>query len=289
MSSNIKTQLTKKEELQDLLAQYKSILNDEVMEYLTELLELKTSVIKRMQLEQNKNKILGEIPLYKQIAIYNIYYRALNIAKEVGIEPVISDKESSNLSLSTKIGKDSVPLFLFHTSIKEKENENSFGIIDLYRVMFDADVRAQMLDEIRTKLQKLKNEKNPYPDLGTFGGLDTEWEFEHDEEIEGYKKVFNKLVVKKELSDGELRQIELTQHMQQLLIKDYGLTQDSFVNERAELLKHAKNEEEKYFLRCQFALEDYTSPYAIKSTEKEIVLVKKLPNIEIRNITKYII
>lgn len=270
MSSKIETKLLEKEELQVLLAQYKSILNNEVMEYLMELLELKTSFIKAMQLDIAKNESLRELSLYKQIAIYNIYHRALNIAKEMGIVPIISDKKSSNFSISTKIGEDCVPLFLFHTSKKEKRNGNDFGTIDLYRAMFDNDIKAQMLEEMRKRFQNLEEDYNY---IG----------------YQYYKDLIQKLEKEKELSDEELKQIELTQNIQQILIEDYGLTQDSFMDEFDEKLKKAKNESEKNFLHLQNKLENYSSPYAIKSAEKEIVLVKKFSNMEIRNITKYII
>lgn len=270
MTLNIKTQLAQKEELQVLLNQYKSNLSYEVVEYLTELLELKISVIKEMQFNIANNEFLEELSLYKQIAIYNIYYRALLIMKKVGIEPIIHDIKNLHVSLSTQIGEDCVPLFSFRTI---KEDVEKKGTIDLYRVVFDEDIRAQALSEIKLHLQNLREE---------YGSLEIGL-------LIYYEDLVKNLESNKELSNEELRKIELTQYMQQLLIEDYGLTQDSFVDETKELLKNAKNEEEKYFLRCKIALENYTSPYAIKSLEKEIVLVKKLPNMEIRNITKYII
>lgn len=267
-------QFIKKEELQTLLEQYKPILNHEVIEYLTELLELKTSVIKEMQLKLNQNKMLRELSLYKQIAIYNIYYRALYIAKKAEIEPIISEVVNlEELSLFTKIGEDCMPLFLFHVG---KEETKKKSIIDLYRTTFDVNVRNQVLSEMKAHLQNLWGEH---------------WNTEIEDYclFHYYNDLIKKLEMDKELSKRELRQMELTQQMQQLLIEDYGLTQDSFVDENADLLKQAKSEEEKHFLRCKFALENHTSPYAIKPAEKEIILVKKIPNMEIRNVTKYIL
>ncbi len=271
-------QMKQKEELNILLNQYKNILNNEIIEYLMDLLELKISVIKEMHQNSEKIEALKELPIFQQIAIYNICWDAIEIIKKSSVN-LMMYQTPLKISLLAKMEEENVPLFLYHTGGKDKESKNSFGSIDLYRVMYDEDVRIKMRDEIMVHLQTLRKELT----------FNDSIEIEDYRLLQYYQDRLNQLEENRELSKEELRKIDITMCIQQLLIENYGLTQCSFVDESIELLKKAKNADEEFFLRCKLALANATSPYQMKSYEKELILVKRLPQIEIRNITKYII
>lgn len=276
-NSDLKKQIT------TLLIQNKLILNSEIVDYLNSLLELEFSVLKENVIHK---ELLRQFPIYKQIAIFNIYYRAIMVIKKANIEPIVL-KNLQGFALATQIDKDIVSLFEFN--ISTNENASFIGTIHLYRMIYDKSIREQFLDETRNKLQKLYREQNPYPDLGTFDGEDLEWNFDYDEQIQFYEELLNRLTIEKQLSKEEVRKIEITKNIEQLFLEEYGLPQESFVDEFTELYRKTNNEKEKVFLKLKLKLENYRSPYSVKSNEKEITLVKKLPDIEVRDTTKYII
>ena len=73
----------KKEELKETLKMYKGILTNPIADYLNSLLELEFSVV-RDYIDDTNRSTLANLDIYKRIAQYNIYIRALNIMGENG-------------------------------------------------------------------------------------------------------------------------------------------------------------------------------------------------------------
>ena len=72
-----------REELLELLKKYNRILSGSMIHYLNDLVDLEFSVIKdNINVNEDDKKILSELEIYKRIAMYNIYNRALNIFEE---------------------------------------------------------------------------------------------------------------------------------------------------------------------------------------------------------------
>ena len=80
-----------KEELIELLKGYKGVLKDSMVNYLNSLIELEFSVV-REYIDNDDRKALSELELYKRIAIYNIYNRALNLFNQQKIKIIVKKK-----------------------------------------------------------------------------------------------------------------------------------------------------------------------------------------------------
>lgn len=255
-----------KEELIELLRRYRGILTDSVINYLNSLIELEFSVV-REYISDDDRKSLSELEIYKKIAIYNIYNRALNLFNEMQFE--ISDTVYG-LRISTSLSDRNISLFDFGYSDflnhKDKIPDGyitmQIGTISLYQTIESQELMEAELELVMNKLEKLYNAHNPYPTRpGVAGGPWTQWEFAHIQEIEKYEKRFAKLD-KLELSDNDKREIEITNRICNLLLEDYDLSNKSF-------------EEKK---------EPVFGP---KKTKLQKKLVKRQPNLTIVNHIKY--
>ena len=263
------------EELNEILKQYKGILNKSTIDYLKSLINLEFSVIKDY-IGNNERNALSELEIYKKIAIYNIYNRALNIIRQTGFELDIDNDNLECLSIFGLIGEKNVRLFDFNygerpigfeTKIPKGYKNLNVGTISLYETLENEELKKAELLKIMNKLEKLYDQKNPYSSCqGICGGHDSIWDFEHFKKIQEYERRFNQLDSKKGLDDDDKKEIEMTKIVYGALLEDYGLTSESFSEEKKPL-----------------TLLSYDN-----STELEKKLVKNLPNIKIENNIKYI-
>lgn len=264
-----------KKQLIESLKKYKGILNNSMIDYLNSLINLEFSVIKEYINEDNRFA-LSELELYRKIAIYNIYNRALNIFNDNKSEFIIRGNNNGieRLSVDLKLGENDCEIFNYnYCDYIDKEIIPDFykstyiGCISLFETIEDAKKRENELNRVMTKLEKLYSQKNPYPyEPGYFGGPRPRWEFEHSRKVCVYEDMFNKLDSKKELTDGDKKEIEITKKYNELLLNDYGLTNDSF-------------KEEKIY--------DYELDRYDKSGMQKIMR-KKMPGITIKKTIKYI-
>ena len=231
-----------KEELIELLKRYKGILTASMLNYLNSLIELEFSVI-REYIGDDDRKALSELELYKRIAIYNIYNRALNLFNQQNGEFIISGNNDGleSLSVSTKLDDRIVILFNFdycehlswNNQVPSGYKSMQIGNISLFQTLESPELRESELDRVMSKLEKLYDQKNPYPSRrGVYGGPGPLWTYNHGQEIARYEKIFTELDSKKELSDDDKREIEITNQIHDMLLEDYGLTNKSFEKEK---------------------------------------------------------
>lgn len=266
-------QLNTKEELQELLKKHKGILNISTIDYLESLIELEFSVI-RNYISENDRAVLSQLELYKKVATYNIYKKALNIfEKYEELKISDNDEEIDSLIVYAPLGKKKTKLFGFNY---EGDLENQIGTISLFQTIQDKEKRKAEINRINKKLEKLYNERNPYPnnngsllsfgndlfddDLDfVIGGPSQDWDVEHQIEKERYEKKLAKLN-KTKLTDKDKKEIEIRKKFHDLLLEDYGLTSSGF-----ETLEEDKKEQ----------------------TELRKTLIKKMPNLVIEDNIKY--
>ena len=264
-----------KEELLKMLKKYRGILSDPMISYLNSLIELEFSVI-REYISNSDRESLSELEIYKKIAIYNIYNRAQNLFNQQNDEFIISGNNNGweGLNVSTKINNRNISLFDF--DYKEKSNITvpsgfkslNIGNISLFQTLENEKLRESELTRVMSKLERLYDMKNPYPSRrGVIGGPADTWSFKHLEEIQKYEELFRQLDSKKELSDEDKKEIEITKLFHDLLLEDYGLTNKSFKKENPILS---------------------IFNYGIDNTPLQKTFVKKMPNLNIKNNIKYI-
>ena len=226
--------LATKEELIDLLKKHRGILTNSILDYLNSLVELEFSVV-RKNISTEEREILSELEIYKKIATHNIYHRALQLLEQQK-QPLDIDN-NGRLEISVQLENRRVELFSFDYQNRISLRENipdeyktmKIGTISLYRSLQNEDIREKEINRVLRKLESLHASHNPYPHRhSVVGGLDFYWERQHKERIEELEKKLTELESKKELTEVDKKEIELTNDIHQLLLADYGLTNEDF-------------------------------------------------------------
>ena len=153
-----------KEELLQLLKDYKVIFNNHVIDYLESLINLDFSVI-RENIDEKSKEALSELEIYKRIAIYNIYNRAINIFTQSNIPLIITGNEEGfeSLSISVPIEDRNIKIFDFkygeqkslNYKIPEEYKTMKIGSINLYQKIENKELRIQELKRIIDKIERL--------------------------------------------------------------------------------------------------------------------------------------
>lgn len=285
-----------KEELLDFLKEYRGILTKPMLDYLDSLIELEFSVMKEY-ISSSDRKKLAELDIYKEIAIYNIYNRVINLFNQHDGEFIISVRKEgleklSNLtkllSVSTKLSDRNINLFDFGYKEKSAEyqarNRNFYecqtrisndykainiGHISLFQSIESNEMRNAELDRVMKRLNRLRGERNPYPPSRpgiVGGGPEVTWAFEHENKIRECEEYIKQLNSKKELNAEDKREIEITGQIHDLLLEELCLSSEGFVEEKGQSLG--------YFL--------------LEKTKLRKTLVKKMPNLIIEDCIRYI-
>lgn len=261
-----------KEELLQLLKDYKVILNNQVIDYLESLINLDFSVI-RENIDEKSKEALSELEIYKRIAIYNIYNRAINIFTQSNIPLIITGNEEGfeSLSISVPIEDRNIKIFDFkygeqkslNYKIPEEYKTMKIGSINLYQKIENKELRIQELKRIIDKIERLYGTQNPYQyHPKKVGGSYVKWKIERQKEIEKYQMMLDKIDSHNELTEIDIKEIEIMNKAHDLLLEDYGLTNNSF--------------------------EDDVSIASKRSNNLQKTLVKRQPNITIKNNIEYI-
>lgn len=274
-----KSSLLSKEELKLLLERYKEILSKEIIEYLDSLIELEFSVIKDNTTIKNK-EIITELSIYRYASIYNIYNRSIKLIKENNLpieinrfDKSIDVRENSlNLSFVTR-SKKRINVFEYdynyHSPYRNKIPEyyynRNLGGITIYQTLESKEQREK---EINLISEKLKNLYDRYVSCRVFV----------EEEIIGYdsfyestiktdqlERRFTELDSKKEVTEEEKEEIEITNYVAKIILDDMGLKEEDFIEDKEDLFNMSK-----------------------EFTNLEEIKVKKLPNLEIKRKIKYI-
>lgn len=261
-----------KEELLQLLKDYKVIFNNHVIDYLESLINLDFSVI-RENIDEKSKEALSELEIYKRIAIYNIYNRAINIFTQSNMPLIITgnDEGFESLSISVPIEDRNIKIFDFKYSeqkslnykIPDEYKTMKIGSINLYQKIENKELRIQELKRIVDKIERLYGTQNPYQyHPKKVGGSYVKWKIERQKEIEKYQKMLDKIDSHNELTEFDIKEIKIMNKAHDLLLEDYGLTDDSF--------------------------EDDVSIASKRSNNLQKTLVKRQPNITITNNIEYI-
>ncbi len=259
-----------KEELEWGLTNYKGILSDHIIEYLKSLIELDFSVL-REYISNTDRLSLGELDIYKRIAMYNIYNRTIEILSNSDI-PININDSNNILAIDNNTYDKTVNIFRYDYSkafINDKKlidsgyRTSNIGNISLYLLVKNPDMVIFELDRIMKKLEELYDAKNPYANPeGIYEGLSSKWKRMHNEEIAKYEKMFKELDNYNNVGDNLDKEIELSKYCNDLLLRDFGFTNKDFCDEA------------KLFSRSESKL-----------CKRRI---KKLSNLEIDNNIKYV-
>ncbi len=220
----IDNRLKEKAELKEQLLKYKEIFSQEIYAYLSALLELEFSVIKP-NISEDIRFLIANMAIYRDIALYNIYHQALNLANNM---PNVRARQIYN---DLTISSDNVDLFTFDYNSKN-QGDSFIGQINLHHSLVDKEKRQAELERIMNELELLYDAKNPYKDTTRYGGPRTNWEFMHIQNVRTYEALYNSLKYKKELTKEEQIEVKLTQKFYQKCLDTYGLSENDFTKEQ---------------------------------------------------------
>ncbi len=243
VDNNFVEKISTKEELKKLLDQYKGILNDAIISYLDALIELEFSVV-REYIDPEDRAALSNLDVYNKIAIYNIFNRAINLFNNLYRQFEVSevtDRVSVYMNVNNK-GRE-VKVFDFGTYYANSVTINGYPQtpnleeqISLYRTIESKEQIAVEIDRVTKELEKLNQEQNPYSpplEMGIFrpyGGAYDQWNSRHDYQKSYLENKISELESKskRELTDDDKREIELTAQINDMFLEDYGIDKNIF-------------------------------------------------------------
>lgn len=272
--------INEKEQLLEQLKTYRGILTSPTISYLNSLLELEFSVVRDYNAEDRQ--ALSELEIYRKIAQYNIYNRALKIFEnDKDIKTFSMKNLSTNLEafIPTDDGNADLfefltPPFISESKIPQGYKTAHIGNIYLSQILESKELREEELNRVINELDKLYNAKNPYFTRGNkIGGSSAVWEHKRQMKIQEYEGLFTKLDSRRELSDEEKKKIEISNRIHELLLEDYGLNDECF----EELTMSSMPIQARHYMDKS-------------KTHKTLVLKKELkrPNLTITNDIKYL-
>ena len=114
-----------KEELIDSLNKQRLVLEKSILEYLKSLIELDFSVV-RKEIDDETREVLSDYLIYRRIAMYNIYNRAINIFRNSGIELIYSGNNYRSKGLKVSLPEKYYGYDLFQSLDEIRPNDNKF-------------------------------------------------------------------------------------------------------------------------------------------------------------------
>lgn len=227
-----------KEELIFELKNNKSIISNELYEYLNSLIELEFSALKNC-ITNEERKFLFDFGLYKQIVVYNIYERALNILSR--FDCVL--KKESELDLDNlNAYVDDKKVFEFKYNRLPISEMDKICLIELHNMVKSDIQREKELSRIINKLETLYKENNPFGSSKTYALQAYNWAFTHKNMIEQYENMLIEIDSKKVISDLDKRNMEIVNEINKLFMDDYGIA-FSELNEKQDMTSSLMNRE----------------------------------------------
>ena len=161
-----------KDELKHILNNYKGILSDAMINYLNSLIELEFSVV-RDYISESDRTCLSELEIYKRVAMYNIYYKALNLFKEneINISMYSNNENYEGLKVYYSLSNKNINLFDynykegtmgFKSKIPNGYKTMNIGNITLFKTVENKKQKEAELMRLLIELNRLYDEKNPY-------------------------------------------------------------------------------------------------------------------------------
>ena len=264
---NNSTKINSKDELVEMLKRYRGILDSTVFEYFNFLLNLDFSAVSNY-ITDDERASLSELVVYKKIARFNIYNRALLFFKEneSRYHLYCFDDNVSGLSFYSMYDKKSIPVFSFNyldnsnyispTNIFDGFVPMSVGKISLFQTIENSVLKVEELRRIKKSLSRQYLASIP-------NDADSSWYVKNLDSIKSYTALQNKVLEGYKKDDFE---IEVTNFVHDYFINDFGLDESTFYDEK----------------KLNYIFDDRFTTILDKK------LVKKIPSISIENNIKYV-
>ena len=252
--------------LLSMLEEHKGILSNEMIDYLSSLINLEFSVIKD-NISESDRRILTDLELYRKVAVYNIFNRVVELLKPYK-DSIDVSRDSTGLEIYGSMDNRSFKIFdysfesvRFNSVLSPYYDHSNIGEVSLYRTISDRDALDEEKMAILKKLDILYRVGKQHDELGetsTYGGCINESAYLNRKEIRELENRYTNIDNKDSLTKNEEREIEATGKFNEILLADFGLTMDDF---------------------------DYSTK---GSTGGKKILIRNMPNMNIKNNIKCI-
>ncbi len=205
--------ISSKEELLSLLKRRKREFNHYLYDYFNSLINLEISAIK-CPLSSHYN---GEkTNFYYQVVRYNIFYKAIKLAKELNPHMQIMGNQTKGC-LYIMLNGQKIFSYVVHPS----EDDIDINSIYLYQLIADENIKKQQLEENYKELSNCRNQQGPTENI-----IDNYyWKLEQIRNIENIERQIAKIFSYDSLSKKQIDTINLAY---QSYLDDYGLKADCF-------------------------------------------------------------
>ena len=219
------------EKLNAWLEEYKGILSGEMFDYLNSLINLEFSVV-RKNINEKDRELLSELHIYERIAMYNVYHRALQIFNSSNRRVKIWDNTKMFEGVGVESGgKDYKDLFVYSYDRDRTYKVPACGEILIHQYTFD---KGQKKEEIERLKEKLKHTHigSLRPNVDAEGhelyGPNSLQVANYEARVKGIQEEIEKIKNSMKLSSKDKRIIEMSKEFHDLMLEDYGLTENDF-------------------------------------------------------------
>lgn len=199
-----------KEKLNTLLNDYQYIFSRNLLVYLEYLIDLKVSAGTTAFISDDDRKKLLQLEVYREIAKFNIYFRALKLAN-------ISNESSSYvengyLNLIRSINKQYYKIFEF-----DYHNPKNIGHVVLHEIVIDEEERKKEIRRLKNKIENLYDVHNPT------SIYIRNFSFLRNQEIELLLKKVKELESRENITPLQEFETKFTEELCRLFLEDYQI------------------------------------------------------------------
>lgn len=151
------TAILSSNELNESVKEYKDIFNSEIIDYLDSLIGLEISALNQGVISEDAIKRLNQIKLYRQIVIYNIYNKTLEVFKKYG-KGLNLENGPKKLSVFVKDSEGN-EYCIFNYLFNDKNIVSNY--ITLKQTIIDEAKRKEQIDRLYQQLETVKSSKKP--------------------------------------------------------------------------------------------------------------------------------
>lgn len=215
--------ISTKEELEKRLDVYKGILAPEAREYLDSLVNLEFSVLRNDIISEQDRYALSQLDIYKSLAQYNVYHRAINIFKnQKDVRLLTNDNSRSGVEADALFGESQEIMYVFNHNDKTSD----YGSIKIARIKENDGQRENEIKDLEREL-RFTSVGNLKPSVDADGraliGANSMAYSIYESKVEALKNRIEKLKNASSLSDDDKRIMELTNYFHDLILEDYGI------------------------------------------------------------------
>lgn len=220
------------EKLNNWLEEYKGVLSGEMIDYLNSLINLEFSVV-RNNIDEKDRELLSELYIYERVAMYNIYHRALEIFNNSNRKIKIYDNKDRFEGVGVVSGTKgySRDIFEYNYDRDRAYYIPECGEIIISQYTFDKEQKQQEIEELEERLKYI-TPGSLRPNVDAEGhdlyGPNSLQMANYEASVKGIQEEIEKIKNSMKLSSKDKRIIEISKEFHDLILEDYGLTEDDF-------------------------------------------------------------